>query len=119
MVFKSPELRTLPPAVSLPKMAFRRPSGPVATLPDPGSNRFHPDVSQFVMSAGADADDGDASPCSAEGVAETSWDSVVGCSAVAAAWATAADWTANLLGLVVRFGCRNGLSWLAAAEAPA
>jgi hypothetical protein len=71
------------------------------------------------MSAGADADDGDASPCSAECIAEASWDSVVGCSVVAAAWATAADWTVNPLGLVIECGCRNGLSWLAAAEAPA
>jgi hypothetical protein len=74
-----------------------------------------PDVDDDVAAAG------DASPCSAVGTAEVSWDSVV-CALpadVPAAWVTATVWSANPAGLVVCAGGVNGVTVVAAAEAPA
>jgi hypothetical protein len=64
---------------------------------------------------------GDASPCSAVGTAEVSWDSVV-CAVpaeVPVVWVTAAVWPSSPLGLVVGAGGVNGVIVVAAAEAPA
>src|SRR5271169_4078826 len=124
MVFQILAFKNCPTAVFSPPTKFSRPSSPVVSLADPGANGLNPPNRSRMPPRPVvcdEDDDGEASPCSALGSAETSCDSVL-CwvpAGVDAAWATAADCAVSPPGLVVCCGSANGVSCVAAADEPA
>jgi hypothetical protein len=110
--FPIAEFKKLPAADPLcPLKRFNNPEIPVVAVFDPGANGLDPA-----------ADIGDASPCSALGIVETTCDSVDCTPAlddVPVAWATVPAWLAAPAALVVSGGEPNGVTVDAAAEDPA